>query len=545
MPRWTVSTVEVALDVLREAPEPMAFQELLAAVNAVEPIRTNNPTNTLRSAISNTRLIGKTGDGRYGFLPSLASGSTLRHVLTKEDLSRSYLALGPDVLSVLWPAQLEVQKRQDQSPRRFELPDGQIILAPLEFFGAGIWGISIEPVIAGWLTGSKARDGDSLILHLVDGKAGYCQVSFEQRRKRNNAQVASRNKALADVAYDICKASASDSLLIDELARRLVARGAYQDPRPPDPLVTVLSSDTRFADAGLGFLVKLSERWGPSDDMFRRDREATIQKLFPRPPDPKPGVEIARLIMEGRSQEAIGKMQEAGFIRRVGDEVYVDMRGAIGSAFSLDPSSELFPPIPGRKSPLLKNQKKRSKKEMAREVYCFKAALQGRKRVWRRIEVRGDQTLGDLDSAMRKAFSHDTFDHLSEFHLGVGRDWKSYGLGYHAPDGSGEGDRVVIGDIGLSQGDHLMYVYDFGDYIVHQLTLEQVGESEQGVEYPRIIARNKPKYSYCEICQSKGKQTVAEWVCVECSNEQGQLVLVCEECLEQAHEDHYAEEMVY
>jgi predicted amidophosphoribosyltransferase len=65
------------------------------------------------------------------------------------------------------------------------------------------------------------------------------------------------------------------------------------------------------------------------------------------------------------------------------------------------------------------------------------------------------------------------------------------------------------------------------------------------VKYPRIVGQNKPKYRYCQSCQAKGRKTVATWVCIDCSNDQQKEVLVCEDCLYEKHEDHYAEEILY
>lgn len=48
------------------------------------------------------------------------------------------------------------------------------------------------------------------------------------------------------------------------------------------------------------------------------------------------------------------------------------------------------------------------------KVYVFKVALKHRKGTWRRIEIKGNQKLGDLDQIIREAFNHEDC-HLSEF----------------------------------------------------------------------------------------------------------------------------------
>jgi len=45
--------------------------------------------------------------------------------------------------------------------------------------------------------------------------------------------------------------------------------------------------------------------------------------------------------------------------------------------------------------------------EQARQVYRFKAALQYRPELWRRVEIQDGQTLADFDAMLREAFHHD------------------------------------------------------------------------------------------------------------------------------------------
>lgn len=176
-------------------------------------------------------------------------------------------------------------------------------------------------------------------------------------------------------------------------------------------------------------------------------------------------------------------------------------------------------------------------------VYVFKIALKHRKGLWRRIEIKGDQTLGSLDSMIRLAFNHDNFDHLSEFFPGVA--FRSKGYGYIEPGGYGAGATKQINSLHLNEGDKLSYVYDFGDNIQHLVTLEQISEPEPSNKYPRIIDQNKPRYRYCESCKSEGKKNIATWICVTCSEEESREVLLCENCIGRDHEDHFADELLY
>ena len=187
-------------------------------------------------------------------------------------------------------------------------------------------------------------------------------------------------------------------------------------------------------------------------------------------------------------------------------------------------------------------------KEAAARVNRFKAYLWHRKGLWRRIEIRGGQTLKDLDSILRTAFDHDSFDHLGGFwklvRRGDTRRFREVDLGTVYPyGGEGDAEGVRIAELDLVPGESLKYVYDFGDWIEHRLELEAIEDPKNGADYPRITEQNKPRYKYCEMCEQEDRKTVATWICLTCSDEVE--VLLCEDHLDDHDEDHYVEEMIY
>lgn len=187
-----------------------------------------------------------------------------------------------------------------------------------------------------------------------------------------------------------------------------------------------------------------------------------------------------------------------------------------------------------------------------KEIYRFRAAFKYRPSTWRDIEIQGEQTLGDLDRELRMSFNHDTSDHLSGFWKLVARGgekqnrYREVDIGNINPFEGGEAAGVTVASLGLQVKDRLKYVYDFGDWIEHTLTLNAISDPQPGMRYPREAARNKPRHKYCVNCKEQGKQMLSTWFCITCSEEQGQEVVLCEECmgLEQ-HEEHYSEELVY
>ena len=177
------------------------------------------------------------------------------------------------------------------------------------------------------------------------------------------------------------------------------------------------------------------------------------------------------------------------------------------------------------------------------EVYILKASLKDRKRIWRRIEIKGNQTLRDFDDVLREAFKHDYEDHLSGFFSGDA--WKSKQLGVIEPYGGGTNSKKKISKLDLLEGTTIEYVYDFGDNIQHVIKLEKIVDSIPGTNYPRITSQNKPKYQYCVACEKIQKNSVATWICIECSSEKQENVLLCDDCLDEEHPDHYAEELLF
>ncbi len=189
-------------------------------------------------------------------------------------------------------------------------------------------------------------------------------------------------------------------------------------------------------------------------------------------------------------------------------------------------------------------------KEEGQQIYRLYARLVYRPSIWREVEIQGAQTLEDLDSILRDAFQHDSTDHLSGFWKRVGRGgstskrFREVDLGTVNPFEPTEESDTAIAALKLKVGDQLKYVYDFGDWVEHTLELKSIGAAEKDVQYPREVARNKRQNKYCVECKENGKETVAEWVCVSCSNEEQREITLCDECAEE-HEDHYVEEILY
>jgi hypothetical protein len=188
--------------------------------------------------------------------------------------------------------------------------------------------------------------------------------------------------------------------------------------------------------------------------------------------------------------------------------------------------------------------------EQGNLAYRFKAELVHSPTIWREVEILGEQTLDDLNRALVHAFHHDWY-HMGGFWNLVPRKgqggkvrYREVDLGSVDPMGGGDGAEVKIAAIGLAEGRRMKYVYDFGDWIEHTLTLEAITPSLAEVDYPQETARNKPKYVHCVDCEQEGLQTIAKWICLTCSDERQKRMVYCKKCAEN-HEDHYLDEILY
>jgi len=134
----------------------------------------------------------------------------------------------------------------------------------------------------------------------------------------------------------------------------------------------------------------------------------------------------------------------------------------------------------------------------ATTLYRFKVALDWNKTTWRRIEMRGDQTLDDLHGAIQRAFDWDN-DHLYAFFLS-GKAWDQ-GSEYQSLYGEEGRSAAAYRPEGLPlrPKQKIMYVFDFGDDLRHVVTLEAIvpGGIQAGATYPRITKQqgpNEPQY---------------------------------------------------
>ena len=84
---------------------------------------------------------------------------------------------------------------------------------------------------------------------------------------------------------------------------------------------------------------------------------------------------------------------------------------------------------------------------------------------------------------------------------------------------------------------------DLGDWL--KLRRARRGDSLLITVVDWETKQNKPRYRYCRHCKAQGKKIIATWICLECSNREQTEVLICEDCADEHHPEHYLDDIIY
>ena len=106
-------------------------------------------------------------------------------------------------------------------------------------------------------------------------------------------------------------------------------------------------------------------------------------------------------------------------------------------------------------------------------MYVFRVKGRAKGAMHIEVQVTDQETWEDFDGKLRRALGYDTWDHLSGFFEGT--PWRSQQFATVYPfGGEGENSGQKIGDVGLTEGEKIGYVYDFGDNLQHMLVLTEI-----------------------------------------------------------------------
>ena len=116
--------------------------------------------------------------------------------------------------------------------------------------------------------------------------------------------------------------------------------------------------------------------------------------------------------------------------------------------------------------------------------------------VSRTFEITGKQTLYDLHMNIQYAFDWDN-DHMFSFYLSENffdrnNEYSANPLGEHIVSNFGKATKPAakaqLRDLHLSAGFSFWYLFDYGDELVHRVTVEEVREiTSQDMDLPKMI----------------------------------------------------------
>jgi hypothetical protein len=177
--------------------------------------------------------------------------------------------------------------------------------------------------------------------------------------------------------------------------------------------------------------------------------------------------------------------------------------------------------LPGDAQPLATRGPRDGERAMV-----LRASVMNRPEVWREVAVLEGQTLVDLDAALRRSIP---LVQVVPTALLVGD--RVYG------DAALLGDRVEVDDpavpvssLGLGPGSDLSFSFNTREPTYLDVTvLDVVDPSGEWKRFPRVLARNVPRYHHCEECDAVGR--VAHLYCTDCD------VMLCDDCAGDHDED--------
>ncbi|MGH8699874.1 MAG: plasmid pRiA4b ORF-3 family protein [Burkholderiales bacterium] len=105
--------------------------------------------------------------------------------------------------------------------------------------------------------------------------------------------------------------------------------------------------------------------------------------------------------------------------------------------------------------------------------------------IWRRVEVPGTTTFGDLHAAIQIAMGWEDC-HLWAFYVGkteISPESEQFDM--PGMPAARPADRTTLDEVLAGQRIKFRYVYDMGDDWLHEIKVEKIAASEPSVQYPR------------------------------------------------------------
>ena len=451
-----VSLREVVLDVVRRLPgAPLSIDDVLGQVvgergSGLLLVRGSNPKRSIRNALSLQDLIGSLGDGRYVYVPRAISGAGFWIPLDRLSSDGRTLAVDLEVQACILAAGDPPVQRERTI--QLEPLGGKTVAVRCEAVSPRFERAAVLRLPAGlrsWLAAQRAAGCDGLVLRCRNGEKADFTLAGEHRAESDPAALAASDERLLDVAREICVRSKKVDQ--NDFIQRLLIRGAFHGDPPPDSLLKILMErDGRFIFQGGGLT-------------YRPDLTPALRRLFAEriklqqldDPLAMDGL-LARLARTLSPRfEAYDQTDEDD--EEVEDEAEDDARGDV-----------VAPP--------------------AQHLYRLKVRLAWQRSVWRTIAMLDNQTLEDLHDAIQDAFGWNR-DHLYCFYLSGKRGDTLTEVScppWMAEEEPPYTTEVSLADFEPRPGQKFLYLFDFGDDLLHEIEVLAMGPVPATSDFPRV-----------------------------------------------------------
>lgn len=225
--------------VLSSSTQPLSVDALLSHIQDERPI-----TKGARSAIY--RAIGQlfqavpVAPSAYGWLSTLLTGNTFRHLLTADEARRGFLMLDELEHAAFFPQFFQTYQ-PDERKLQIELFGGPVIEAEA-YIERKTWSLRLGTQFAEWIDDAGCQGRDDIIIHVADAATGQYSFRLQPRELRDLNAIQGRNIQLALLAEEIVAEDrrARTAIPTAELAALIIGRGFFKETLPPDDFHYVL-----------------------------------------------------------------------------------------------------------------------------------------------------------------------------------------------------------------------------------------------------------------------------------------------------------------
>lgn len=239
--------------------EPLTYETLMEQIAQVRPI-TKGAHGAVERALTGLYQAVRLSPTRIGWLTNLITGSTIRHTLETDEIREGFMLLDELEHALLFP-QFFQEGEPDSRVLHIEFYDGTKVDAEASA-EREIWSVRMGSEFARWMDQLGAQSGDDLIIQVVSGPNAEYLLRLQPHEARDEDAIDRRNAYIARLAEDLAvdHFRHAPSLFTWDLVRRLLGRGAYKDPLPPDDLHFVLHEYSALQlVAGLGYELEIGE----------------------------------------------------------------------------------------------------------------------------------------------------------------------------------------------------------------------------------------------------------------------------------------------